>query len=564
MIVKCASCGAANRIPDSPRKGSAYRCGSCSQALRIVYDVDDRDRYYEILELKPGASREEVRRAYTDLVKVWHPDRFTHDPRLQQKAQEKLKEINEAYERLQAGSRMRALQPGNWSTQSQSGRESRESRSPESQDPPSPSPDESSRRPEKEQPEEPSGQPPPPSRTRISAKRKILIGSLSALVIVPMILIFAGPGRRSEKEKEEVPSDEKPLAEGVAAKCNSFYSTKNYARALSCFQEAGEKNPDDTTIWILVASCNEKLGRYAEAVQAYQQVIRLTPDDSVAHHNLGLLYTELKQDSEAIEEFRKAIDLKSDYVEAYHGLGAVYSRQERFQEAVQAYEQAVRLKPDDADLSYSLGWTYVRMGNSAAASKQYEALRKLDKRKAQQLSELIFPEMNVQPHTKETKSAAPGTEMATQSEKARTLKAPVPPKPPSGYFTIGSTKDEVIAVQGTPDKFSETTFRYGSSRVGFQNGRVVSWKNKVPALKAKLIPAPQTTAKPYFTVGSTKDEVIAVQGTPDEFSEDMFRYGSSRVDFQHDRVVSWKNKVPALKVQLRPEQQGQTVVGHAP
>ncbi len=210
-----------------------------------MYDVDDGDRYYEILELKPGASREEVRRAYTDLVKVWHPDRFTHDPRLQQKAQEKLKEINEAYERLQAGSRMRAFRPGHWSSQSQSGRESRESRSHESQEPPPSSPDESSRRPEKEQPEEPSV--PPPSRTRISAKRKILIGSLSALVIVPMILIFAGPGRRSEKEKEEVPSDEKPLAEGVAAKCNSFYSTKNYARALSCFQEAGEKNPNDAT-----------------------------------------------------------------------------------------------------------------------------------------------------------------------------------------------------------------------------------------------------------------------------------------------------------------------------
>tara|TARA_B100000315_G_C14503677_1_gene553530 strand:- start:516 stop:956 length:441 start_codon:yes stop_codon:yes gene_type:complete len=60
----------------------------------------DRDRYYEILELKPGASAEEIKRAYKDLVKVWHPDRFSHDPQLQQKAQEKLKEINEAYEQL--------------------------------------------------------------------------------------------------------------------------------------------------------------------------------------------------------------------------------------------------------------------------------------------------------------------------------------------------------------------------------------------------------------------------------------------------------------------------------
>lgn len=60
------------------------------------------DRYYEILGLEPGASPEEVKQAYRDLAKVWHPDRFPNDPRLQQRAHEKLKDINEAYERLQS------------------------------------------------------------------------------------------------------------------------------------------------------------------------------------------------------------------------------------------------------------------------------------------------------------------------------------------------------------------------------------------------------------------------------------------------------------------------------
>jgi len=51
---------------------------------------------------------EQLKQAYRDLVRIWHPDRFTHDPRLQRKAEAKLKEINEAYEQLQsilAGSR---------------------------------------------------------------------------------------------------------------------------------------------------------------------------------------------------------------------------------------------------------------------------------------------------------------------------------------------------------------------------------------------------------------------------------------------------------------------------
>lgn len=58
------------------------------------------DRAYEVLGVKPGVSDGDLKAAHRDLAKVWHPDRFVHDPRLQEKAQEKLKEINEAYEQL--------------------------------------------------------------------------------------------------------------------------------------------------------------------------------------------------------------------------------------------------------------------------------------------------------------------------------------------------------------------------------------------------------------------------------------------------------------------------------
>jgi hypothetical protein len=51
----------------------------------------------EILEIEPGATIPEMRQAYRDLVNVWHPDRFAHNPRLRKKAEEKLKEINQAY-----------------------------------------------------------------------------------------------------------------------------------------------------------------------------------------------------------------------------------------------------------------------------------------------------------------------------------------------------------------------------------------------------------------------------------------------------------------------------------
>ncbi len=62
----------------------------------------DIQRYYEVLELDPEASLEDVLRAYKDLVNVWHPDRFSKTPRLRKKAEKKLKEINRAYEKLQS------------------------------------------------------------------------------------------------------------------------------------------------------------------------------------------------------------------------------------------------------------------------------------------------------------------------------------------------------------------------------------------------------------------------------------------------------------------------------
>ncbi len=64
----------------------------------------ERESAREILGLKPGASAQEIKAAYRDLAKVWHPDRFSHDPRLQEKAQNKLKDINEAYEALTSAS----------------------------------------------------------------------------------------------------------------------------------------------------------------------------------------------------------------------------------------------------------------------------------------------------------------------------------------------------------------------------------------------------------------------------------------------------------------------------
>ena len=54
---------------------------------------------YEVLGVKPGASQEEIKKAYRKLVKQYHPDQYKDNP-LQELAQKKMVEINEAYDIL--------------------------------------------------------------------------------------------------------------------------------------------------------------------------------------------------------------------------------------------------------------------------------------------------------------------------------------------------------------------------------------------------------------------------------------------------------------------------------
>src|SRR6185436_11754721 len=55
-------------------------------------------KYYEILDLPPGATDEQIRAAYRILVQLHHPDRLQQVPAsVRAYAEERLKKINEAY-----------------------------------------------------------------------------------------------------------------------------------------------------------------------------------------------------------------------------------------------------------------------------------------------------------------------------------------------------------------------------------------------------------------------------------------------------------------------------------
>lgn len=139
--------------------------------------------------------------------------------------------------------------------------------------------------------------------------------------------------------------------------------------------------------------------------------------------------------------------------------------------------------------------------------------------------------------------AAVSSQMASQPLRASDSRQTLPaPAAHNEYFTIGSTLGEVYAAQGVPTATSNGAWRYGKSTVYFADGLVTSWEeDPADPLKATMlsISVPQTPQT--FSIGSTKEEVRAAEGTPLFETSALWDYGLSKVYFRDGHVVGWES-----------------------
>ncbi len=108
-------------------------------------------------------------------------------------------------------------------------------------------------------------------------------------------------------------------------------------------------------------------------------------------------------------------------------------------------------------------------------------------------------------------------------------------------FTFGSSLGDVYAIQGVPTRTENDIWYYGNSKVYFSNGRVVHWEESTDSpLRTDIVRGIEKPNATHFGRGSSKQEVLAAQGTPDRDFGSAWDYGLSRVYFEKDRVTGWQ------------------------
>lgn len=137
----------------------------------------------------------------------------------------------------------------------------------------------------------------------------------------------------------------------------------------------------------------------------------------------------------------------------------------------------------------------------------------------------------------------------------------------AGFITLGSTKEEVLRVEGIPvhttvyPGIGEEVWHFdpnGSICFGLNTGLVRGWINPNSVLKIRLVPGYNITSDEFFGEGSHRDDVVRLQGTPesievsDGLGREMWGYaGGSSVElsFPFGLVRDWNNLDGTLKVQ---------------
>jgi hypothetical protein len=91
----------------------------------------------------------------------------------------------------------------------------------------------------------------------------------------------------------------------------------------------------------------------------------------------------------------------------------------------------------------------------------------------------------------------------------------------------------------------------------FKNGRVVEYDNYFGNLKIRLLPASLSGPEPpkNFTIGSTPEEVLAVQGTPTAIHGNQWSFDFAIVIFRDGKVHSVTSSDGTLRF-IAPEKTG--------
>ena len=158
-------------------------------------------------------------------------------------------------------------------------------------------------------------------------------------------------------------------------------------RAIECFEQAGQLDPDFALAYVGLADCYYWLqGPYmshaegmAKAKEDLDKALALNPDLGEAHASLGSWFTQMSELrwEEAEDEFRKALELSPSYAPAHYQHAALLAWAGKLDQALYEARKAQELDPVDPATGLRVGMVLYYRREYDQAIEQYKQVLRL-------------------------------------------------------------------------------------------------------------------------------------------------------------------------------------------
>ncbi|HFD80755.1 MAG TPA: sulfotransferase family protein [Gammaproteobacteria bacterium] len=155
--------------------------------------------------------------------------------------------------------------------------------------------------------------------------------------------------------------------EGLDAQARALCASGDFASALALYEQICEEEDSGVEAWLMQGVCNQKLGHGDRALSVYQEALKRHPDEPRLHVRAGRLLQKEGRLEEAERAWRRVLELRPDDVAALAALGNVLLGQGKPEDALPFYRDACAAEPADARLHLLLGCALRDLGRAREA-----------------------------------------------------------------------------------------------------------------------------------------------------------------------------------------------------
>jgi serine/threonine protein kinase len=242
----------------------------------------------------------------------------------------------------------------------------------------------------------------------------------------------------------------------------------SYQKALDAYGHALVLAPNNLYALHAVGYINFHEKKYRQAIAVYERYFAHGGDDPDARLRLAAAYLEAGIGYEAISQCKAVLAQEPSSFRAEFTLGLAYDLVRNYPQARAALRKASDLAPDERART-NIDKLFADVDQRLAALKAQKARSKVALQPSSQPpQEMALPQRTASPPPQQTEESG------------------------SGYFIIGSTKEQVLAVQGTPSEIHNYSFislevwGYGFCSVEFKDGQVDSYDSHCGRLHVRV------------------------------------------------------------------------------